>query len=67
METSFEEGNFTNLAQKVTFLSSKFFKKLFNEFLPKGVRSIKPQRETQISTRERAYGASNNFNNFVLS
>ena len=67
LEVSFEEGDLASLAQKVTLPTSKFLKKLLNEILPKRVRSIRPERETQISTRERAYGASKNFSNFFLS
>ena len=66
MEASFEEGDLASLAQKVTLPTSKFLKKLLNEIFPKGVRKIRPQRETQINTREGSYRALKNFSYFVL-
>ena len=66
METSFKESNFSNLARKVTLPTCKFLIKLLNEIVAKGVQNIRPQRETQVNTREGTYRAPKNFSYFIL-
>ena len=66
LETSFKEGDFASLSQKDTLPANKFLIKILNEIIPKGVQRIRPQRETQINTREGTYKEPNNFSYFIL-